>query len=262
MAKKGEIKNRVGEINYNKFGSKMEIINYRGVNDIDVYFEKYNWIYYHAEYHNFLRKNIYCPYDKRIYNAGYLGEGEYVFKINGKQTKCYDMWHNMLQRCYDEKYKNKKPTYKGCIVCEEWLNFQNFAKWYYNNYYEIEGEQMHLDKDILIKGNKIYSPQTCIIVPNRINVLFINRKNDRGNCPIGVTYHKRDNVYETKLSFLNKNGKQSRIYLGRYNTPEEAFQSYKQAKENYIKQVADEYKSYIPKELYDAMYRYEVEIDD
>ena len=83
----------------------------------------------------------------------------------------------MLERCYDTEHSYKFPTYENCIVCDEWLNYQNFARWFDINYYEIEGEVMCLDKDILFKGNKIYSPKTCIFVPRGINNLFT--KNDK-----------------------------------------------------------------------------------
>lgn len=253
----GRIKDRVGEINYNKFGSKMEIIEYRNKRSIDIYFEEYNWILYNRCYDNFKKGTIKCPYEPRVYGKGYLGEGKYVAKINKKSTKEYCDWVGMLKRCYDIERHKKYPTYKNCEVIDEWLNFQNFARWREENYYEINGEKMALDKDIIYKDNKIYSPQTCVFVPERINSLFTKADAIRGNYPIGVTYHKRDKVYEAKLS----HGK-SRIYLGRYNTIEEAFQSYKIAKESLIKEVADEYKLYIPQKLYEAMYRYEVEIDD
>ena len=100
---------------------------------------------------------------RKTFGVGVTGQGEYshlVRKINGKHTKVYSVWHDMLGRCYNKKYQEKKPTYIGCTVCEEWHNFQNFAKWYEENYYEVNNEEMALDKDILIKGNKIYSPQT------------------------------------------------------------------------------------------------------
>ena len=116
---------------------------------------------------------------------------------------------------------------------------------------------MNLDKDILIKGNKVYGPDTCIFVPQDINKLFTKRNNNRGNYPIGVSYNKQQKKYK---SYCNTNSKQN--FLGYYDTPEEAFTIYKQFKENYIKQVADEYKNHIPEKLYNAMYEYEVEIDD
>ena len=159
--------------------------------------------------------------------------------------------------CYKNPSKNRK--YKDCKVCEEWHNFQNFAKWFDENYYEIGNEKMWLDKDILFKDNKIYSPKNCIFVPNRINILFIKSDKLRGDLPIGLTYHKRDNKIEV---YCNTNKNQE--YLGRFNINEikEAFNAYKQFKENYIKQVADEYKDKIPQKLYDAMYKWEVNITD
>lgn len=78
----------------------------------------------------------------------------------------------MLNRCCSGKLHKRESTYINCKVCDEWLNFQNFSEWFKNNYYEVEGQRMELDKDILNKGNKIYSPNTCIFVPHNINNLF------------------------------------------------------------------------------------------
>lgn len=167
----------------------------------------------------------------------------------------------MLQRCYDPYYLNKYPTYINCYVCDEWLCFQNFAEWFYDNYYECNDEKMCLDKDILCKGNKIYSPENCIFVPNRINTLFVKCNKTRGEYPIGVNFKPKINKFQARCSTL-KDNKTKSIYLGVYPTVNEAFLVYKQYKENYIKQVADEYKDIIPKELYDALYKYEVEIND
>ena len=128
--------NKIGEVRFNNFGSKMEIIEYRGCNDIDVYFEEYDWTAKGVKYNNFKKGAIKCPYEATVYGVGYLGEGKYQVCINSKITRCYKTWQHMLERCYDEKYQLRKPTYKGCTVCEEWHNFQNFAEWYYNNYYE------------------------------------------------------------------------------------------------------------------------------
>ena len=163
----------------------------------------------------------------------------------------------MVQRCYDEKYHNKRISYKDCTVCDEWLCFQNFAQWYDNNYYEIDNEKMHLDKDILHKNNKIYSPDNCIFVPEHINTLFTERQNDRGVYPIGVHIHKKTGHFEARCSTL-----EGRIYLGVYDTPTQAYKVYKHFKEKYIKKMADFYKDKIPIKLYEALYRYEVEITD
>ena len=131
-------------------------------------------------------------------------------------------------------------------------SYCDFKKWYEDNYYETKfGDKMCLDKDILIKNNKLYSPKTCIIVPERINLLFIYKS--KNGLPCGVGYDKSRKKYRAQMN--NK-------FLGRFDTPEEAFYSYKEAKEKEIKKVADEYKDDIPQKLYEAMYSYEVEITD
>jgi hypothetical protein len=129
---------------------------------------------------------------KRLHGVGYLGKGEYKSFENGKNTRQYMIWYSMINRCYNEKYHKKLPTYKDCTVSEEWHNFQNFASWYDQNYYEVNGEKMALDKDILIKGNKVYSSETCIFVPQFINSLFTKCNAIRGEFPIGVSWHKHN----------------------------------------------------------------------
>lgn len=119
--------------------------------------------------------NVRNVYDRNLFNVGYLGEGIYKSKVNRKNTTQYNAWQNMLRRCYNESYQEKHPTYIGCEVIKEWHNFQNFTKWYDENYYEIEGQIMDLDKDIMVIGNKIYSPETYLFVPQSINKLFTTR---------------------------------------------------------------------------------------
>ena len=257
-------RDRTGEESYNKFGSKMTIVEYRTRRDVDVYFPEYDWTAKDSNYDNFKSGKIKCPYEPRIYNIAYIGEGKYkTHDKNGKSTKAYLTWYDMLKRCYDNKFHEKYTTYKYCEICNEWLNFQNFAKWYYDNYYEIKSQKMHLDKDILCKGNKVYSPENCIFVPEKINTLFVKCDKLRGEYHIGVNYHKRDEIFQANCNVYDfEENKSKTKYLGSYDTPEEAFQAYKQFKENYIKQVADEYKDSIPEKLYNAMYEYAVEIED
>ena len=167
----------------------------------------------------------------------------------------------MLQRCYYPKFHEKESTYIECSVNKEWHNFQNFGIWYDENYYEIEGERTELDKDILYKGNKIYSPETCIFVPHAINSLFIKRQNVRGESVIGTT--PKNDKYQVNCYLLNpKTGKSKQEYLGIYDTQEKGFEVYKHYKEKNIKEVADYFKGQIPQILYNALYNYEVEIYD
>ena len=253
---------RLGEENYNNFGTLMKIIEYEDSRHIIVEFQDEYKVKKLAEYKSFKKGNIKNPYDKSVYGVGYLGEGKYKSKVNGKHTEAYKKWLKMLQRCYDPYFLNKEPTYIDCYVCDEWLNFQNFCKWFYKHYYEILNETMSLDKDILIKGNKIYSPENCIFVNNRINVLFTKRNKLRGKYPIGVSWDKKRNKFVAQCQILDKENNKKQIWLGYYDSIEEAFLVYKNFKENYIKEIADEYKELIPQKLYDALYKYEVEIND
>ena len=120
---------------------------------------------------------------------------------------------------------------------------------------------MALDKDVLVKGNKTYSPNTCVFVPQNINVLFTKCNKARGKYPIGVSFYKDRNKYQAHCKIFS-NGKSKQKNLGYYNNIDDAFYAYKQFKEDYIKQVADEYKDNIPNKLYEAMYNYKVEITD
>ena len=259
----GNIIDRTGEENLNNFGSKMVITEYRGALDIDVYFPEYNWTFKNGQYYNFKNGSIKCPYEKRYYDIGYLSEGKYKVSENGKSTKCYIAWYDMLRRCYDPKFHEKNPTYKECEVDEGWYNLQSFGDWFADNYYEIENEKMCLDKEILNKDNKVYSLNACIFVPHNINTLFIKCDKSRGEYPIGVYYDKRDKKFRAQCSIYDfKERKRKTIYLGYYDTPEKAFEVYKKYKENHIREVADYYKKQIPERLYQALYEYEVEIND
>ena len=249
----GKVINRIGEEKLNNFGSKMKIVKYNSCSDVDIYFEEYNWTAKNKTYKVFKDGTIKCPYEPRTFGVGYLGEGEYKPTLNNNESLPYKYWRSMMFRCYSDKLHVKEPMYKNCIVCDDWLNFQNFAKWFDENYYEVENECMQLDKDILVKDNKVYSPDNCTFIPQRINALFIQRDSDRGEYPIGVTYNKRDNLFYV---FCESK------YLGSFDNPKDGFNRYKTYKENLIKQVADEYKDKIPQRLYKAMYSYKVEITD
>lgn len=244
----------IGLTNKNTFGRNMKIINFNNSTHIDILFD--NGYLTKGTYKNFLIGNIKNPYDKTNCNIGYVGEGKYKTTKNSKYIKNYNSWRGMMQRCYNPSQIKQRPEYCNCSVCDEWLNYQNFAKWYDENYYEVPNEKMQLDKDILVKGNKIYSPETCVFVPQNINVLFTKRQNKRGNTPIGVfkTYSK----FEANCH--NGNGKQ--IYLGKYQTIDEAFNAYKTYKEDIIKEMANKYYTYIPIKLYNALYNYKVDIND
>ena len=252
------VKQGKGETNYNSFGSLMIIIEFKNTRNIIVYFPEYKWKT-KTTYANFTRGNIHCPYEPRIRGKGFMGEGEYGSR--GNDVRCYDTWNKMLERCYSEEFHDKHPTYTGCTVCDDWLNYQNFAAWYYDNFYDcFNGDRMCLDKDILYKNNKIYSPETCIFVPARINKLFTKRQVFRGDCLIGT---RKDPKCTTEIWITTCHGVDGKMqYLGRFRTQQEAFIVYKSFKEKTIKLIADEYKDLIPMRLYNALYNYVVEEND
>ena len=250
---------RLGESKMMNCGEFAFIVNYACYNDITVQFKKTGELI-KTTYSNFKNGFVKSRFTPSVYGVGIIGN-EKSRDENGEIIKGYSVWTSMLSRCYSDEYKKTHPTYKGCCVCEEWHNYSDFKEWFYNNYYEIPNEQMALDKDILVKGNKIYSPDTCVFVPQNINNLFIKSNKIRGKYPIGVYFNKDANKFTAQCNIFY-NGKKQYKNLGFYNTIEEAFNSYKQFKENYIKQVAEEYKDKIPNNLYEAMYNYKVEITD
>lgn len=199
------------------------------------------------------RKNVNEP---SVCGVGIIGEGKFDPK---KDIEIYKRWVSMLMRCYSAKFKEAHPTYQDAVCDSSWHNFQVFAQWWEDNYYSVEDERMELDKDIRIKGNKVYSPKTCLIVPKSINTLFVKRDARRGELPIGLRFDpsSKKNPYMAKCC---NEGKQ--IYLGNYSNPEDAFDAYKSYKERLIKKIANQYKYIIPDGLYQAMIAYEVEITD
>lgn len=233
MSKKSE---RLGEENINNQGLRMKIVEYRNANNIDIKFED-NYIARSKNYNNFKNGCIKNP--------------------NFINRKAKDIWDSMIDRCYNEKFRYNNITYKDCRVCKEWLDFKNFLHWFNDNYYGIPNETMCLDKDILVKNNKEYSPDKCVFVPKSINSLFTKSNRSRGKYPIGVSFDKYNNKYVAKCSCFNKVHN-----LGRYDTIEKAFEVYKNFKEDVIKKVANKYKKYIPENLYNVMMEWKIEIDD
>lgn len=188
---------------------------------------------------------------KIIYGVG-INDYDGLTKKSGESIQSYNIWRQMLCRCYCKKHQEKFPTYIGCTVCDDWIYFSNFKRWFDKNY--IEGYE--IDKDLIKKGNRVYSPDTCCFVPKEINAIFKGYQHEN-NLPIGVT--KKHGRYNARFSKYHKD-----IHLGYFDTPKEAFQSYKIAKEKYIKEVADEYyaEDKITERVREAMHRYKVEITD
>lgn len=252
---------RIGEVSYTKYGTEAKIISYNHRNDIYIEFQDQYKYVIHTTYSRFKNGNIINPYDKTLYNIGFLGVGKYHAKIDGRNTKEYYAWANMMERCYNNFSRKKcHMSYIGCTVCEWWHNFQNFAEWYNKNFYDIKGEIMNVDKDILVKGNKIYCPENCCIVPQSINSFFTKSNATRGNFPIGVSYNSERNKYSATCT--NHYSNITKHYFKRFDCKDEAFMAYKSFKEKCVKEMAEYYKKYLPINVFKALVTYKVEITD
>jgi hypothetical protein len=190
-------------------------------------------------------KNKNTPF---LYKKGYIGFGIYN---SANSIFAYQIWRGMFERCYNISDKRIKSSYLDCEVHKDWCNFQNFAEWFNKNH--IKG--FELDKDILFKGNKIYSAETCCFVPRKINNLFVFKKSKRGIYPIGSCMD--GNKLKT---VVNINGKCKN--LGRFEDINEAFYAYKNAKEENIKIIANQFKSQITKQCYNSLMNWKIEITD
>ena len=204
--------------------------------------------------------NVKDPYLPSVYSIGVLGT-KYPPTISGRNTKEYDLWTSMLERCYSDNFKNKHPTYKDCEVSDNFKSYEYFYEWCQNQIgfgNDGNGNPFHLDKDLLIKGNKVYSEDSCVFIPSEINTLLIKREASRGDYPIGVYWSKTNKAFVAQVS---KNKGKSE-WLGLFNTELEAFNAYKEAKESFVKEQADEWKGKIDDRAYNALMNYTVDIND
>ena len=196
------------------------------------------------------------PHSPSVYGIGVLGT-KYPSRVNGVLTKEYDLWKSMLRRCYSDKLKKKRPTYEGCEVSNKFKSYEYFYEWC-NSQIGFGNQDWHLDKDLLTKGNKVYSENTCVFIHSEINSLLIKCTASRGEHLIGVYWNKTANAFVARVR-KNKGGSE---HLGLFNTEIEAFNAYKQAKENHIKELANKWKGKIDERAYDALMNYQVEITD
>lgn len=239
-------KDRIGEIFKVSNGENVTIIEYNNAKNVVVEFSDG---YKTTCTIGCLKKGfVRNPFIPTVCGIGYFGKGNHFAKVDKKFTKVYRTWYSMLNRCYSEKFHEKQSEYKDCEVDEYWHNFQNFGDWYEQNWKNWMDSSWHLDKDILVKGNKIYSPNTCCFVPKEVNNLLIKSLKSKGENSIGV--QKRGDKFRPQML-----GKSFKSEL----TEEGAFQVYKQAKEQRIKEVVNKWKGLIDDKVYEILYNYEVE---
>ena len=198
-------------------------------------------------------KDRYLP---SVYSIGVVG-AKYQIRVSGVLAKEYELWKGMLKRCYSDIFKKKRPTYEGCEASENFKSYEYFYEWC-NKQIGFNNKDWQMDKDLLVKGNKVYSENTCVFIPSEINSLLINCTASRGRHLIGVHWSKTANAFVARVS-RNKGCSE---HLGLFNTEIEAFNAYKTAKESFIKEQANRWKSQIDPRAYEALMNYEVSIDD
>lgn len=202
--------------------------------------------------YNLRRGTVFNPFHPTVYGVGYIGEGIYKSKTEGKIHPFYNAWRGALRRSYDVLWHIKQPQYRGCSVDSRWHNYQKFCEWSSN---EVFREGYVLDKDLLVHGNKVYGPDTCIYLPNELNCI-ISERHHRGDLPVGVS--RLNDRYKSKV-FVASCQRDGRPYnLGHFKTAEEAFNTYKKIKEEYVKERAEFWKNSISKKAYAALIAWEV----
>lgn len=178
-----------------------------------------------------------CKSDKAKREVCRVGINDMYFVSD---LKSYKTWDTMIRRCYSKYKQVENPTYIGCSVCEEWLTFSNFKRWFDENY--IEGYE--LDKDILVKGNKVYSPETCCFVPKRLNLLIRSMRPDK--CVFQYS------TYRYRVEFtVNK----EKIILGNYSDKDEANKVARDFERKTMFETINEYlaNGKITKDIYNAI---------
>jgi hypothetical protein len=241
---------KVGQIYVNRQGSEIKVLEYENSTKIlvEIGERKYQQ-YVHAG--NLISLNVHDKYAPSVAGKGIFGDAEVDVK-----SQVYTSWAGMLKRCYT--FYDDKPrariNYEGCEVREDFLYLPDYMAWYEK---QIVQPKWHLDKDLLVPGNKIYSPDTCVFLPRALNTFLTVRGNERGPYPIGVTYHERLGKYE---ACCNRDGKS--VYLGLYLNPEDAFEAYKKEKESYAKDLAKRWEGVIDSRACEALMNYRVLITD
>ena len=240
----------------NKQGLNYKIVHYNTYYDITILFD--SGYIKSATMKEVKRNTIKDKLSPSVYGVGIVGI-RYNTNVDGKHTTEYGAWKNMLRRCYSEKGRHKFQSYDDCTVSENFKKYSYFYEWVNKqvgfNTVDDMGNIFQLDKDLLSKGNKIYSETTCVFLPLEINIALAIKDSKHKKFHVGV--RKNRNKYEVTCCINSKS-----TYLGLFKTEIEAFNAYKEAKENYLKELANKWKDKIDTRAYNALMNYQVEIDD
>ena len=209
-------KDCVGKVCKSKSSGDFKILKYNDSRNVEIQFLKtgYEMV---AQLGHIKNGGVKDPYSPSVFGVCAVGT-KYPPSEGGRNTKWYMLWARMLQRCYSDTLKKKQPTYEGCEVSDNFKNYEYFYEWCHNQIgfnNDGNGNPFHLDKDLLIKGNKVYSEDTCVFVPMEINNVIVKADSLRGDLPVGVFFDKSRNKFQARM-WANSKPK----FLGRYETPE------------------------------------------
>ena len=252
-------KDCVGKICRSLNSGEFKILKYNDTANVEIQFLKTGFEMV-TQLWNIKNGKVKDPYLPSVYGIGVLGT-KYPSSVNSVQTKEYGLWKRMLERCYSDVYKKRQPTYEGCEVSNNFKSYEYFYEWCnkqigFDN--DGNGNPFHLDKDLLVKGNKVYSEDSCVFIPHEINSLLVKSTASRGEYLIGVYWSKTHKAFKAQV--CKSKGKQE--YLGFFKTEIEAFNAYKTAKESFVKEQANNWKGKIDDRAYNALMNYQVEITD
>jgi len=234
---------KVGDVLPTKRGGDVTVLSIDGYKKVLVRFNDSMAYEATTTIQSLMDGNIKNPYGITSFGVGYFGLGEFSSKDH---PLAYEVWRGMLRRCYDEKLQEKIPTYIGCTVADEWHDFQNFAKWYTSHDYY--GLDYHLDKDLMFRGNKIYSKETCSLVPAKINTILTNLSASNSKSLTGVTYKEKKGLFQARIksSGIVRN-------LGFFETEIEAHNAYIRNKEKIVKMAAIEHRYEMEEVIFKAL---------
>ena len=248
-------KDCVGKVYKSKLSGDFKIVKYNNNRNVVIQFLKTGFGTT-VELGNIKKGDVKDPYSPSVFGVGILG-AKYPSAVNGILTKEYELWKSMLQRCYSDTYQKQRPTYIGCEVSDNFKSYEYFYEWCHKQVgFGVEG--FELDKDLLIKGNKVYNENTCVFIPAEVNTLLVKSTATRGEYLIGVYWDKTKKAFRATV----RKNKGSPEWLGSFNTEIEAFNAYKEAKEAFVKEQAEKWESQIDTRAYNALMNYTVNIDD
>lgn len=222
---------KVGEKRQHPKYGVMEIVSYRGFSDCEILFHETNNVI-KSSYRAFSEVTATDPKQQLVFGVGKSYSEIYSIRSGGKKTPQYVAWENMIMRCYYDK-ASRYPAYggKGVKVSEDWLIYENFAKWFDDNY--VEG--YHLDKDLLGDGS-LYSKENCCYIPQKLNGLFVITKKNVGK----LNNHLPTGVIKQRKAFVVRVSHASPSYSKSHSTVEAAHKDYLTRKWDSVRDIATE----------------------